>query len=220
MRCLHEANMSQRELSRVSGVSVAEVSRVVNGHRKQPTQAILDALARSLHVPVEEMYRHAGLRLLQVEAVTHDERSVVHAAADVVSSPYFPVPVLSAVRVLPGGTTREDIIGYHFEAVSLMQGNPSEYAYLKVSGEAMIDERIVPGSLVLIRRQRSVKDGDLALVVVNGAEEAVLRRYVTQPNGQVILMAANAAAGLLPEVHAADEVRVIGKAIQLTIKFE
>jgi transcriptional regulator with XRE-family HTH domain len=57
---LKKENWSQAELSRRSGVSPAQITRVISGERGLGEQSIL-AIAQALKLPPEEVFRAAGL---------------------------------------------------------------------------------------------------------------------------------------------------------------
>ena len=94
------------------------------------------------------------------------------------------------------------------------------YVYLRVTESGMEDAGILPGDQVLIRRQASVRSGQIALVAF-ASRPAVLRWYYQQGEW-VILQPAR--AGLPPELVAAEQfysgsVQVLGVAVGLTRRF-
>lgn len=70
-------------------------------------------------------------------------------------------------------------------------GNDNTFA-LAVRGESMIEDHICDGDFVLVEKTDSVRNGDIVVALVNGAE-ATLKRYYLQPDGRVRLQPANAA---------------------------
>ena len=86
--------------------------------------------------------------------------------------PQYYAPVLGSVRAGVGGLAVQEIIGQ--EPLDERYANDSEdYFWLKVTGDSMAP-RIMEGDLVLIRSQRSVDSGTLAVVTVDG-EEGVIK---------------------------------------------
>ncbi len=69
-------------------------------------------------------------------------------------------------------------------------GNESTFA-LKVRGESMIDDHICNGDYVLVEKTGNVKNGDIVVALVDGAE-ATLKRFYDEPDGRVRLQPANA----------------------------
>lgn len=58
---LNETGMSQSELARQSGLSRQVISSWINQTRTKPDDASLQSLARGLHLPIETVYRAAGI---------------------------------------------------------------------------------------------------------------------------------------------------------------
>lgn len=70
-------------------------------------------------------------------------------------------------------------------------GNENTFA-LQVRGESMIEDHICSGDFVLVEKSDSVKNGDIVVALVDGAE-ATLKRYYAEPDGRVRLQPANSA---------------------------
>lgn len=62
---------------------------------------------------------------------------------------------------------------------------------LAVRGESMIEDHICDGDFVMVEKADSVKNGDIVVALVNGAE-ATLKRYYAEADGRVRLQPANA----------------------------
>ncbi len=75
---------------------------------------------------------------------------------------------------------------------------------LTVKGESMIDAGILPGDLVVVRKQEDARDGEIVVALV-GDEEATVKRFFRE-NGRVRLQPENATM----EPIYPDEVRVLG----------
>jgi transcriptional regulator with XRE-family HTH domain len=74
-RELHE--LSMRQLARMAGISNPYLSQIETGLR-EPSERVLDAIARSLEVSADTLYEQAGLARKGEE----DEPEVVKAVAD------------------------------------------------------------------------------------------------------------------------------------------
>ncbi len=68
-------------------------------------------------------------------------------------------------------------------------GNGNTYA-LEVRGDSMIDDHICSGDFVLVENTDSVKDGDIVVALVEGAE-TTLKRFYREPDGRIRLQPAN-----------------------------
>lgn len=91
-----------------------------------------------------------------------------------------PVPVLGTVKAGYGALAYEDDFGTEMANVR----DPENYFYLVVKGDSM-EPRIQNGDLALVRRQATLEDGDLG-VVVYGEGEGTLKRFRRQGNAIVL----------------------------------
>lgn len=82
---------------------------------------------------------------------------------------------------------------------------------LRVRGDSMIDARINDGDLVFVRRQPTVENGEIAVVLID--DEVTLKRFYTMDGG-VILKPEN--SKYQPMYYSANDfkqVRILGKAV-------
>lgn len=68
-------------------------------------------------------------------------------------------------------------------------GSKDVYA-LEVRGESMIEDHIMPGDYVLVERTDRVRDGEIVVALVDGAE-STLKRLYREPGDKVRLQPAN-----------------------------
>jgi repressor LexA len=94
-------------------------------------------------------------------------------------------------------------------------GNADVFA-LEVRGESMIEDHICDGDVILLERVGEVRDGDVVVALVSGAE-TTLKRIFREPGGMIRLQPANAA--LEPVYVAASEVAVQGRLVAVLRKF-
>ncbi len=87
---------------------------------------------------------------------------------------------------------------------SMLQGGKT-FA-LRVKGESMKDEGILPGDLIIVRKQETAQNGQTVVALVNG--EATVKTYVKKP-GHIELHPANAAMQPIV-VQPADEFHIEG----------
>ena len=67
-------------------------------------------------------------------------------------------------------------------------GRSEEYFALRVRGESMINAGILPGDLVVVRRQQTANSGEIVVVLIE--DEATVKRLSLR-NGQIWLMPEN-----------------------------
>ncbi|MFN6108324.1 MAG: transcriptional repressor LexA [Planctomycetaceae bacterium] len=67
----------------------------------------------------------------------------------------------------------------HVDFGSLFEGESP--VCLRVAGNSMIDAQIADGDYVVVRKQRTARDGEIVVALLNG-EEATLKRFFKEPN--------------------------------------
>ena len=87
-------------------------------------------------------------------------------------------------------------------------GSDSETFFLRVKGDSMIEEGIMPGDLVAISRCNNVSNGEIVAVMVE--DEATVKRFYRR-NGLVVLEPANRRYDPIVVDPADQRVSVIGK---------
>jgi repressor LexA len=88
---------------------------------------------------------------------------------------------------------------------------------LEVRGESMIDDHICDGDMILVERVSEVRDGEIVVALVDGAE-TTLKRFYREPGGKVRLQPANAA--LQPIVVPAADVQIQGRLLAVLRKYK
>lgn len=111
----------------------------------------------------------------------------------------------------------EDVIGE--ETISKKMAETGDYFGLRISGDSM-EPLIHHGSIVIVRQQDDVENGDIAIVIVNG-EDATCKKIEKFENG-IMLVPINKAYE--EKFYANEEieklpVRIIGKVVESRTKF-
>ena len=88
---------------------------------------------------------------------------------------------------------------------------------LQVRGESMIDDHLCDGDYGLVERTGSVRDGDIAVALVHGAE-TTLKRFYREADGMVRLQPANAA--MEPIRVSQSDVQVQGRLLAVLRKYK
>lgn len=123
------------------------------------------------------------------------------------------IPILGEIACGDPILAEENIEGYIEEAVENLPSG--KLFYLKTKGNSMTPT-IPIGSYVMIRKQPNVEDGEIAAVIVNGDNEATLKRVKYQ-NGLTILMPDN--NDYPPYIITADNpATIIGKAVKVSFE--
>ena len=161
-----ELGLTQDDLAKEIGLNKSTIQRYESGNISRLKLPVIDAIAQFLHVSPQWI---AG------KSDTMDEVPRIPANAIPYTPPQYYAPVLGSVRAGVGGLAVQEIIGQ--EPLDERYANDGEdYFWLKVTGDSMAP-RIMEGDLVLIRAQRSVDSGTLAVVTVDGEEGVIKEVY-------------------------------------------
>jgi len=124
--------------------------------------------------------------------------------------PPFLVPLLGRVPAGPMDAAVEDLEGY---LPVDGQGSPEDLFALRVKGQSMIGAGILPGDVVIVRRQPTARSGEI--VVARIGDEATVKRLRLR-RGRVELHPENPA--FEPIVPAEESFEILGKVTELRRK--
>jgi repressor LexA len=111
----------------------------------------------------------------------------------------------------------ENVLDY--EEISQEVASKGEHFALKIKGQSM-DPKFSEGDVVIVRKQSTVDNGDIAIIIVNG-NDATCKKVVKQESG-ISLVSLNTA--YQPIFYTNDEIHsipvtVLGKVVELRAKF-
>ena len=133
---------------------------------------------------------------------------------DNLPSPGIQIPIIGTV---PAGDL--DLAVEDWEGTLLLDESlaDEDTFLLRVKGQSMIGDHIMPGDLALVRRQEAADDGDLVVVLVG--EEATLKRLRrgTDEGSPVVLEPSNPEFDPIVLDGSSENVRIIGK-VQAVIR--
>lgn len=127
------------------------------------------------------------------------------------------IPVLGYVRAGVPIEAVEEILDY--EEISQEQARTGEFFALKIKGDSM-EPKISEGDVVIVRKQSTVENGELAVVLVNG-DDATVKKFYRSNNG-VKLVSTNPKYDpffYTPTEVDSFPVSVIGRVVELRAKF-
>lgn len=184
-----ELNLSQESVAESIGVTKATVSKWEKGDIANMKRDKIALLAKVLKV--------SPLSILGLEDVSDSDRVMI--------------PILGTIMCGEPILAEENIEGYREEIADFLPSG--ELFFLKTKGDSMVPT-VPENSYVLLRKQEDVEDGEIAAVIINGDNEATLKR-VKRQNGIVMLIADNKDYSpilITPESPA----RIIGKAVKVS----
>lgn len=186
-----ERKMTQADLAKLLDVAPTAVS-AWERNENRPLMDKLTKIAEIFGVPVTVFFEEFG----------------VSPVPEMVQ-----IPIIGRISCGNGVLAYEEIEGY--EPIPREWLGSGEYFFLRARGDSMTGARIEEGDLVLIRKQETVKNGEIAAVLIG--DEAVLKKVYFQ-NGAMILQSAN--PNYPPIVCPPAEARIIGKLVLNVIKFD
>lgn len=127
------------------------------------------------------------------------------------------IPVLGTIVAGIPITAVENIIDY--EEISQERAKTGEYFALVVKGSSM-EPKIYEGDVVIVKKQSTVDNGDIAIVLVNGNEATI--KQIQRSQSGITLVGFNVAV-YPPHIYTNEEiedlpVNVIGKAVEVRRK--
>ena len=114
------------------------------------------------------------------------------------------IPIVGRVRAGAPVLAEENIEGFLTVSNEIARGK--EIFALKVKGDSMIEDGILEGDHVIMRRQDTAEDGDIVCALIG--DEATLKRF-HQKGNEITLKPANKNYG--PIVVSKGEFRILGK---------
>ncbi len=195
-RLISNRGIDQKRLAEEVGVSDVTVSNWVRGV-KYPRIGKIQALADYFGVSHSDLVSQGN--------VIQEPTNIYRAAPATVR-----VPVLGSISCGDPILAQENIKEYRNESPDLLPSG--DVYYLEANGDSM-EPSIPNGALVLIRYQPEVESGEIAAVLVNGNEEATLKR-VRKQGERIILYPDNSNYDpiFVDEQHPA---KIIGKAVSV-----
>ncbi len=181
-------NITQSELAKILDVGATTVSSWERG-ANFPTMDRVVQLANFFNVPIGTFFGN----------VPNVEETVS-------------IPILGIIACGEPITAEENI--YEYREVlkdNLPSGN---LFYLEAKGDSM-SPKIPDGSYVLVREQSDVENGEIAAVLLNGDEEATLKKV--RKLGKTVLLEALNDAYEPYVINEDNPARIIGKAVKLEV---
>ena len=175
-RRLHECRLASGEtleqVAALVGVNKTTVMRWENGNTSRISRPALDLLARHFGVTAAWLEVEIGALKNAASGRWIEEHALPYGALS-------EVPILGSVRAGYGGAVFEEITGYEPAPASSLQRDEA-YFWLTVTGDSM-EPILCEGDLVLVRKQTSVDNGSMAVVLVGG-EEGLVKKIFYGPD--------------------------------------
>lgn len=184
--------MTQAEFAKLLGVSPSAAAMYERGER-EPSIEVLNKMADIFGVDINVFYGR--------------------------SSAPNKIPVLGYVAAGVPIDAITDIIDYE-ELTPNMLKDGSEYFALQLKGDSM-EPKMSDGDVVIVRKQETIDNGQIAIVCVNGYE-ATCKKVMIKPNGAIILQPLNPTHEPMfytPEEVVSLPITILGRVVELRAKF-
>ena len=195
-----ERNLLQEDLGKIIGVSGRAIGNYENETRDMSTD-VLRKLSNYFGVSTDYLLGNSNERNPNVQ--TNIENKL------------FLIPIVGKVPAGEPLLAEENIEGYlPIDPMMYHLTSPDNLFFLKVVGESM--NNVVPdGSYVLIKKQDYAETGDVVVALVNGDNEATLKRFKQLDNNFVMLEPDSTLQEFTPRIiNLRDtEFKIIGKVI-------
>ena len=190
-------DMSQEELAKRVNTSRSNIANYEVG-KNMPSVEMLDKLSEVLNVSIDY--------LLGKEEINNKQD---------LTDKLFLIPIVGRVPAGEPLLAEENIEGYlPIDPIMYNLTSPDNLFFLKVVGESM-NKVVANGSFVLVKKQEYAETGDVVVALVNGDNEATLKRFKDLDNNFVMLEPDSTFAEFTPRiVNLRDtEFKIIGKVI-------
>lgn len=203
-----DAGMTQTELAQKTSLSRSYIGDIEKD-RYNPSVATLQAIAKATDVPVESL----------LGSNTPADPAPAQPPAQKVTRYTYRIPVVGRVAAGQPILAQEEIIDYEYIDERLHRGG-DQYFGLIVKGSSM-EPTIHDGDTIIVRVQKSVENGQIAVVLVDGEDATV--KEVKETEDGLTLIGHNVAV-YAPHFYSREEVerlpvRIIGRVIQSISKF-
>lgn len=193
---LNRIGMKPSELANRIGVDRSTITRYFNGTRK---------------ISMEDIPKIAEVLGISPLEILSDDQDKKATNIIEISQKTIRIPILGKIACGDPILVEENYEDYK---EVLVEGLPNgKLVYLEAKGNSM-HPTIPNGSLVLIREQQEVENGEIAAVRLNGNEEATLKR-VKKQGDLIILMPDNNEFEPIV-ISESNPAVIIGKALEVT----
>lgn len=195
IEALNRKQMTQSELARRSGITQSSISDYING-KYEPKQDKVDRIAAALNISPSFLVGKTG-----------DESPLDYNRYGILPVTKREIPVLGNVHCGTPTYAEQEYLAAVDSEIS------ADFALIAV-GDSMIDAGIDDGDLVFVRRQSTVDNGQIAVVLIN--DEAAIKRV--QNSGDVLILnPANPRYETLTfQAKDGKDIKILGKVVAFT----
>lgn len=188
---IDEKGFNVMTLSKASGVAYTTIRSMIERNLNNASIDSVIKICKVLGIRIEDF---------QNSTLNTAERNAPHFTKEVTE-----LEIVGSICCGNGTYAFEDIQGTKEVPNSWIKG--AEHFLLRADGDSMINARIYPGDLLLIRKQEDFEQG--AIMAIMLGEEAVLKK-IYRTDGSIMLQSEN--PNYPPKfLNDEEEIRIIGK---------
>lgn len=164
-------------------------------------------------------YFKVSLDYIADDDTEEKEESVRYKISDLLSiSTNKKIPIVGVIRAGEPILAEQNIIG-NVELPSEFINQDDEYFGLRIIGNSMNLSRIFEGDIVIVRKQNSVENGEIAIVLVDGENATVKKFYQTDTTVTLIPNSSDPIHS--PKVYDLTKIPIVvlGKVVKAIIDF-
>ena len=172
-----EKGLTQRALAAAVGIHHTYLSKLENGRVDvTPTAENLIAMAAVFGIDQDSFLAQCGRTPESVQTVLRDNPDCISNIISPESTRMEDVPSSYPLlgQVVAGHPAEAVEDAETFDLADLFA--PGEHYLLRVRGDSMIEDAIVDGDLAIVRPQKTCRDGETIVAIVDG-DEATLKRF-------------------------------------------
>lgn len=206
-----ELGLTMLEVAQKVGVSEATISRWESGDIANMRRDKIVLLAKALQV--------SPSFIMGWDEESNNVAPKIKLLNQDIGTPYNPIihkiPILGRIAAGLPLYAEEHIEGYTYTE----HNGGAEYFALKIKGDSMNAAHINDGSMIIVRRQPEVENGQIAVVRV-GKEDATVKRFRKDGNiVQLVPQSYNPEHQIQIYDLKDTEVEVIGKVVECKVEF-
>lgn len=199
-----DLGFTQEQLGSAVGVNKSTIQRYETGQIEKLKLPVIESIAKALFVNPDWITLHSNEKKLSFPPNMELYNPVMHR-----------IPILGHIAAGMPIFADEHIEGYTYTDLN----GGAEYFALNVKGDSMNAANIPDGSLLIVRRQPEVENGEIAVVRVNN-DNATVKRF-KQDKNIVMLIPQSYNNEHQVQVYdlKKDKIEIIGKAMKCEVDF-
>ena len=204
--------LTQQKLADYIKVSKSSVNMYERGER-EPGFETIEAIADFFNVDIDYLLGKSDIhnRMLNLQALENS----VNQNSVYFHKKFHRIPILGQIAAGLPIYAEQNIEDYTYTDLN----GGSEYFALRIKGDSMTAAHIQDKSVIIVRQQENVENGEIAVVMVND-ENATVKRF--KRNGNIVMLSPQS---YNPEHETqvydlrTDSIRILGKVVRCIIDF-